>query len=157
MSLVLRKNGNPFLYLGDWKLAADVDTLRSMGVTHLLNCAREVPVYYTLAKKVLHLRMDDSPSFPIDTYFNDAIAFIEDAYHTTPNGVVYVHCAAGISRSATIVLAYMVYKGVKLNDAISMLKVARPIVHPNHGFLSRLAAYSSSRGGDSGGHTHAHR
>jgi len=139
MSLVMTKSGKPFMYLGDWHLAANIHTLRSMGVTHLLNCAKEIPVYYSEGK-TLHLEMDDTPSFPIDEYFYNAISFIEKALKE--DGVVYVHCAMGISRSATIVLAYMVFKGMKLKDAIPLLKGARPIVRPNPGFYQHLLRYS---------------
>ncbi len=52
---------------------------------------------------------------------------------------VGVHCYAGISRSATIVVAYLMkYENYKFEEAIQCVFEARPIIRPNIGFLKLL-------------------
>merc|ERR1719231_617757 len=54
-------------------------------------------------------------------------------------GAVFVHCAAGISRSATVVVAFMMEHGHQsFEDALDAVRQARPQVHPNRGFQSLL-------------------
>lgn len=53
-------------------------------------------------------------------------------------GKVLVHCAMGLSRSATLVLAYlMIHENMKLEDAIEAISANRNI-SPNEGFLEQL-------------------
>ena len=68
----------------------------------------------------------------------------EDFIHqwTSRNLPVLVHCRAGVSRSASVVLAYMVrFGGFTLHDAFIYLRAARSVVTPNLGFMDKLVAY----------------
>ena len=48
---------------------------------------------------------------------------------------VLVHCAAGISRSGTVVVAYMMAKyNIRYEDAVRMVRAKRGCVCPNQGF-----------------------
>jgi len=53
---------------------------------------------------------------------------------------VLVHCAGGVSRSATVVLAYLILaRKMTLNEAYHHVQVRRPIIAPNAGFFNQLA------------------
>lgn len=68
------------------------------------------------------------------------LRFIEEAVKT-PNACVIIHCYAGISRSATVVLAYfMVHHQKTLDEALTHVKQVRPMVNPNHAFYEMLRA-----------------
>ena len=50
-----------------------------------------------------------------------------------------MHCAAGVSRSGTIVIAYIMWKKQMLfKDAIEFVRARRDVVCPNPGFLCQL-------------------
>ena len=52
---------------------------------------------------------------------------------------VFVHCFAGVSRSSSIVIAYIMYKyKLTLEEAFQYVKSKRPIVQPNPGFMQQL-------------------
>lgn len=74
----------------------------------------------------LVLEAKDSVNFNIGQYFAQAVTFIKQALNVTN---VLVHCMAGISRSATIVIAYyMTEHGVTYYSAMRHIKQCRPIV-----------------------------
>ena len=78
-----------------------------------------------------------SPAAPIvlcERTFEECIEFIEEAING--GGRVVVHCAAGISRSGTIVIAYMMWKNKWRRDqALEFVISKRPLTQPNKGFL----------------------
>jgi len=62
------------------------------------------------------------------------------------SGSVLVHCAAGVSRSATVVLGYLMSRhNYTLAAALEHLKAVRPWVAPNLGFMQQLAAYEAAK------------
>jgi dual specificity phosphatase 12 len=72
-------------------------------------------------------------------YFDECIDFIEEGRR---EGAVFVHCAAGVSRSATIVIAYVMKKHQwDYETAFDFVQKRRPIVYPNEGFIKQLKVY----------------
>lgn len=54
---------------------------------------------------------------------------------------VFIHCAVGRSRSASVVAAFLMqFRGLRLLDAMLLLRMRRPIVMPNLGFFAALVA-----------------
>jgi atypical dual specificity phosphatase len=95
-------------------------------------------------KGVLHMRirMYDSDTEPIYDVLAAAVAFIADAM--TNNGTVFVHCVMGMSRSPTLVAAYlMAHHAMNAEEAIKFLVERRPIVCPNDGFRAALKRWES--------------
>jgi protein-tyrosine phosphatase len=75
----------------------------------------------------------DMPFANLAVHFKEGIAFINQAL--SYGGTVLVHCYAGVSRSATIVIAYLMQeKRLTFMDALNYLRRKRPIVCPNFGF-----------------------
>ncbi|XP_073075115.1 dual specificity protein phosphatase 26 isoform X3 [Manis javanica] len=113
----------PGLYLGDQDIANNRRELRRLGITHVLNAShsrwRGPPdAYEALGIRYLGVEAHDSPAFDMSTHFQAAADFIHRALRQ-PGGRILVHCAVGVSRSATLVLAYlMLYHHLTLVEAI---------------------------------------
>lgn len=66
--------------------------------------------------------------------------FTEEA--RSNNSAVLVHCLAGVSRSVTITLAYLMYaRSLCLNDAFTMVRVRKPDISPNFHFMEQLHSF----------------
>lgn len=130
-----------FLYLGSDHIAKDSEILKQTGITHVINCAADYSANYfegPIKYKKYHLK--DHVREQIECVFYDAIDFIEDA--RKQGGKVYVHCVQGVSRSATICLAYLIYsRKITFNDGLAYLKEKRPVANPNMTFIAQLICF----------------
>nr|XP_034353970.1 dual specificity protein phosphatase 13 isoform X5 [Arvicanthis niloticus] len=134
----------PNLFLGDAYAARDKSRLIQLGITHVVNVAAGKFQVDTGAKfyrgtplEYYGIEADDNPFFDLSVYFLPVARYIRDALNT-PRSRVLVHCAMGVSRSATIVLAFlMIFENLTLVDAIQTVQAHRDIC-PNSGFLRQL-------------------
>lgn len=125
----------PGLYLTSAKHATDYDSLRALGVRQILTIGSELKRHGEPYFKVLHIKIPDIPTANIKKYFNLSYDFINRA-------PTLVHCAMGISRSATLVCAYLIRKQeMKADKAIKFVKSKRWCVNPNPGFVEQLEKY----------------
>lgn len=126
--------------------ASDINWLKKHRITHIVNCAFELPEYHRDAGiKYISLKLNDIPNQPIYHTLEPSHSFIKSA--ASKRGKILVHCAAGISRSASIVIYHLMktYK-ITYNDALNMLRQVRPIVNPNNGFEKQLIVLEKSDG-----------
>ncbi|KAI9994651.1 hypothetical protein PInf_011474 [Phytophthora infestans] len=92
----------------------------------------------------LQLQVADLNSVRISEYFDEAFSFIDRALAS--GGNVLVHCYMGISRSATIILAYLIERrDFSLADALHELRRVRPRAQPNSGFYQELMALETKQ------------
>ena len=104
------------LWLGDMSAAYNKVILKKNGMTHILTVASGIPPKFPSNFTYKVVTILDSPSANLKAHFNSCLRFIKQALDQ--GGCVLVHCFAGVSRSATIVIAYlMVEFGMTLNDA----------------------------------------
>ena len=122
------------IYLGSVLNAWDKWELQSDNISHVLCCAKGLKAYFPETFEYKLLDLYDIPSEDIVRYFYDAIKFIDSA---TRN--VFVHCIVGKSRSASNVIAYLMYKEKKIFDEVfNYVRQHRWIVYPNSGFIEQL-------------------
>lgn len=138
--------------------AKDKRFLQRQGFTHVLNAAEGIDelqvntneYYYRDVKiKYMGIPGHDRPSWNIAVYFEQTAQFIDNALKN--GGKVLVHCVVGISRSATLVIAYLIIcRGMNAAEALTHVFKQRR-VFPNMGFLHHLAELdvrvNSSRNG----------
>lgn len=142
------------LYLGSEAAARCESTLRQFGVAGVVNCAYNstpLPQEQLQAAGVTfyqRLNLADVPSGqPNESMLLAGAEAVRSALDRTDSGptrtqqqtTVLVHCVAGVSRSASVVIAYLVkYRGFSLLDAATRVKAARPVAYPNYGFFLAL-------------------
>ncbi|CAD8201186.1 unnamed protein product [Paramecium octaurelia] len=138
MNCVFEHDGHK-LYLGNINAANDSTYLRKHEVGAVLSVIDTSDI--KLEKSVIHLWIaaEDCETVQLIRYFEQASNFIQDNLRHTN---VLVHCYAGISRSSSLIIAYLLKcQGYTLKEALSKLKCQRPQVDPNNGFLEQLKQY----------------
>lgn len=84
------------------------------------------------------LALLDSQASSISKIVDTAVDIIDNAI-AAQDGKILIHCSAAISRSPTVMAAYlMVRHAMSLKEALGRLILARPTVSPNAGFLRQL-------------------
>nr|XP_060641308.1 LOW QUALITY PROTEIN: dual specificity protein phosphatase 18 [Anolis sagrei ordinatus] len=128
------------LFLGNGEVANNKYFLYANRITTVINVSVEVVNTYFPDIYYIHVPVPDCPSARIYDFFDpvaDKIHAVEQGH-----GRTLVHCAAGISRSAALCIAYLMkYHGMDLADAHSWVKACRPIIRPNNGFWQQLIQY----------------
>ncbi|XP_026714340.1 dual specificity protein phosphatase 1, partial [Athene cunicularia] len=132
----------PFLYLGSAYHASRKDMLDALGITALINVSANCPNHFEGHYQYKSIPVEDNHKADISSWFNEAIDFIDSVKND--GGRVFVHCQAGISRSATICLAYLMRTNrVKLDEAFEFVKQRRSIISPNFSFMGQLLQFES--------------
>ncbi|KAI8056186.1 protein-tyrosine phosphatase-like protein [Syncephalis plumigaleata] len=130
----------PGLYLGSQFSARNADILDEMGITHIVQVTHLQKPVHRDRFEYLVIAVDDQPATNLLRYFDDTFAFIDTCIEQ--GGQVLVHCMAGISRSSTIVIAYLMRKYQwSVEQATTAVRQSRTIIKPNTGFRQQLALY----------------
>ncbi|XP_050206050.1 protein-tyrosine-phosphatase MKP1-like [Mercurialis annua] len=126
------------IYLGSDAVAKNREILRQNGITHVLNCVGFVcPEYFKSDLVYKTLWLQDSPSEDITSILYDVFDYFEDVREN--DGKVLVHCCQGVSRSTSLVIAYLMWReGQSFEDAFQYVKAARGVTNPNMGFACQL-------------------
>ncbi|MFX0065767.1 MAG: dual specificity protein phosphatase family protein, partial [Candidatus Hermodarchaeota archaeon] len=128
------------LFVGSFAAARKLENLREYGITHIVNCSRELPLYHSGKFEYLHIKLTDNTTQNIICAFPAVINFIHQARNSS--GTVLVHCASGSSRSGTMAIAYLLtLEGKNLAETIEMVQKRRSKVCPNPGFLKQLSYF----------------
>ncbi|XP_013784671.2 dual specificity protein phosphatase 19-like isoform X2 [Limulus polyphemus] len=129
----------PRLFIGSQDVAQDLDILHRIHVTHILNVATGIPNLYEQEFIYKRINIFDLPETNIRIFFDDCFYFIDSGRQ---EGGVLVHCNAGVSRSATIVVGYLMNREkLSLDEALSKVISVRPFIRPNDGFMQQLIEY----------------
>ena len=85
------------------------------------------------------LVIDDYPDEDISQFFHPIAEVIREGLIAGKN--ILVHCAAGVSRSVSLVAAYLIIAlKISASDALKMIRLRRPQAGPNDGFIRQLEA-----------------
>lgn len=143
------------LYLGSFAEVEDIRSNIHKGFVACLSIGKEFSLediektLYDLDKTCLpnlnkigiaHKRfpiIDGTPNV-ICRLLPKAISMIDDHIN---KGNVYVHCHAGVSRSASIVFGYLLHKGYDPMEAFKILVNKRGVVNPYDKFICEILFY----------------
>ncbi len=136
------------LYLGSCLAARDIEELKRNDISVVINIAAELDNLSDTDMGDLIEPPDNIErySFPIrdvseeniTPLFDQVCELIHTKRRNEARGVL-VHCVMGISRSASIILAYLMrYRHMSLRAAYFYVKGIRPVISPNPGFIGQL-------------------
>jgi predicted protein tyrosine phosphatase len=137
-----------FLFLGSYDNAKARDTLKSLGITHILCMAAELENPHPDGEfEYLKLGIDDKRTEDVAQHFETALQFIRDAREANEGSArILVHCALGISRSSAICMAYLMKtESWEFARAHAFVKSRRSCVKPNEGFVEQLKRYDDEK------------
>lgn len=131
----------PHLYLGCRKVAACLPSLKANGITNVLNVTSSIPNKFVAAGLTYkQIAVEDSHDVNMLQHLPEAFAFIENARISGER--VLVHCHAGMSRSVTVILAYLMkFFNHTLDSAYEHVKQRKSDISPNFSFMGQLLEY----------------
>jgi protein-tyrosine phosphatase len=133
------------VWIGSKMVLNDSSNLKKIGITHIVNVALELQKNDKLDKAfhVYHVPLEDLIDQPLDPYVIQAYNYIMNALND--GGKVFIHCNKGKSRSAAIVIYYLMTTYCMTFDcAYELLKKRYPIISLNQGFELKLKNLSNN-------------
>ncbi len=144
ISTILLPNGRK-LYLSNVFTASQANIIDAMRIKAIVSLGDEPAASVTDHRvKVSVISVPDTEESSLAPFFPSTRAFIRQALDEDPDPEtgVLVHCFAGISRSLTIVCAYLIAEfGMKAYEALAYVRRFREIVKPNSRFMQELMQY----------------
>jgi protein-tyrosine phosphatase len=137
------------LYLSSESVATDINLLKKFNITSIVTIRdrqcemKDHPDFSHIVFK--HVDIIDRPHIDIKQYFSDTFDFIDKMKQEKRN--VLIHCHAGISRSATMVIAYIMQSEKKsLGEVYKFVLSKRRQISPNMGFMGQLIIFNTELG-----------
>ena len=131
----------PGLYMSDLYVAEHPATYTALGITHVLSVMPgSVQFPKCATPQVLQVPIRDQPFEELAGHLGKTTAFINDAL--VRRGSVLVHCVQGMSRSASVVSAYLIATyGWSVKEAVEYVRSKSTNAFPNTGFVHQLQEY----------------
>eukprot|EP01001_Neometanema_parovale_P002910 NODE_1368_length_1765_cov_89.506090_g1299_i0.p1 GENE.NODE_1368_length_1765_cov_89.506090_g1299_i0~~NODE_1368_length_1765_cov_89.506090_g1299_i0.p1 ORF type:complete len:295 (+),score=42.68 NODE_1368_length_1765_cov_89.506090_g1299_i0:213-1097(+) len=138
-----------FLYLGSQQHVKNTTLMEDLGITHILNCAEkdcESTEHLYPNMQYWSLDAEDTETYRIlEVMWEDTFEKIEQARQK--QGKIFIHCKAGINRSATLCIAYLIaHSRLPLLQAIQHTFCRRPFILHNHNFKEELIRFARQHG-----------
>ncbi|GBP48138.1 Protein phosphatase Slingshot [Eumeta japonica] len=128
------------VYLGSEWNASNLEELQRNGVGHILNVTREIDNFFPGMFNYLNIRVYDDEKTDLLKHWDNTYKYISKAQ--SEGSKVLVHCKMGISRSASVVIAYaMKAYNWNFDKALRHVKEKRSCIKPNTNFLNQLETY----------------
>ena len=129
------------LFLGSEWNASNLEELERNGIGHILNVTREIDNFFPDQFDYLNIRVYDDEATELLKHWDRTYKYIRRALED--GSKVLVHCKMGVSRSASVVIAYaMKARHWDLPQALQHVKDRRACVKPNTSFMQQLEIYA---------------
>lgn len=134
------------LFLGSHLHGESLEVVENLRITHIVNATKSINNRFQGRLQYCRVIVEDEETEMICYHFNKAFRFMDMALAESPDTRILVHCAQGISRSATLVMMYL----MRTNDftyeqALEFVQKHRSVVQPNAGFVAQLKEFEASR------------
>eukprot|EP00746_Dinoflagellata_sp_MGD_P005782 gnl/MRDRNA2_/MRDRNA2_111205_c0_seq1.p1 gnl/MRDRNA2_/MRDRNA2_111205_c0~~gnl/MRDRNA2_/MRDRNA2_111205_c0_seq1.p1 ORF type:complete len:359 (-),score=52.78 gnl/MRDRNA2_/MRDRNA2_111205_c0_seq1:15-1091(-) len=132
------------LWLGGQDVLGDESFFAKNNIGYVLSLGPSAPNARIRLVAREHINIDDVPRADLSRHFSRVVRFIARSRHLG-GASVYVHCAAGISRSTTCTCAYlMTHLDLTFKQALTFIVSRRKAACPNEGFQQQLKAFENS-------------
>uniref|UniRef100_W8B093 protein-serine/threonine phosphatase n=2 Tax=Ceratitis capitata TaxID=7213 RepID=W8B093_CERCA len=128
------------VYLGSEWNASNLEELQKNGIRHILNVTREIDNFFPGVFDYFNVRVCDDEKTNLLKHWDNTFRYITRA--KSEGSKVLVHCKMGVSRSASVVIAYaMKAYNWEFKQALQHVKGRRNCIKPNKNFLNQLETY----------------
>ena len=148
------------LFISSVVEAQNYALLKKHNVTHILTIGKDMPPLYPqdFTYQIIP-EVEDTETDLIYPYLRSCFSFIDLCFGSTYQdkvnqndensavGVVLVHCEGGVSRSAAVVVAYLMDRSMpsqSMEVCLAYMQSVRPVVNPNMGFRAQLSLFEES-------------
>ncbi|XP_030372043.1 protein phosphatase Slingshot [Scaptodrosophila lebanonensis] len=129
----------PGLYVGNYRDSKDHQQLEKFKISHII-AIHDSPRRLLPDKHYLCVMASDTPDQNLSQYFSVCNDFIHAA--RLREGNVLIHCLAGMSRSVTVAVAYiMTATHLNWKEALKVVRAGRAVANPNAGFQNQLQEF----------------
>lgn len=126
---------------GSQDVAADICILNNEKVTNIVNVGTGIPNHFPNHFEYLKIDILDLPETNIVEYFDRVFSYVQDVQEK--GGKSFIHCNAGISRSASFAIGFLMKsQAMTYHQAFNKCRETRSI-RPNSGFEKQLKAYET--------------
>ncbi|XP_018901190.2 LOW QUALITY PROTEIN: uncharacterized protein ssh [Bemisia tabaci] len=130
----------PHVFLGSEWNASNLEELNKNGVCHILNVTREIDNFFPGMFHYLNVRVYDDEKTDLLKHWDNTFKYITSAKNE--GSKVLVHCKMGVSRSASVVIAYaMKAYNWDFKKALDHVRQKRNCIKPNSNFIAQLETY----------------
>ncbi len=136
------------IFITDQFGVCDLVQLNRYNIKHVFNIS-PVQLREHVGITYYHLPVLDESQQNIIQFFDKVFLKIDEL--VAQGQYVVINCQAGVSRSASFVIGYLIKKGLSYDNSYQLLKLCRPIINPNRGFVEQLKQYENiinSAGGE---------
>eukprot|EP01062_Namystynia_karyoxenos_P032465 TRINITY_DN23961_c0_g1_i1.p1 TRINITY_DN23961_c0_g1~~TRINITY_DN23961_c0_g1_i1.p1 ORF type:complete len:575 (+),score=219.24 TRINITY_DN23961_c0_g1_i1:107-1726(+) len=138
-----RIHGN--LFLGSLRSAQLPRVYADLGISHVASIGRELTVVLSPGMDQMQVNVDDLAETDLLPLLGEAHDYIDTALSSGTGCLV--HCFKGQSRSATVVITYLMKKlGLTRDAAFKLVAERRPCINPNPGFMELMLRFEESLG-----------
>ena len=127
------------IYIGDIYDAHNIIELKKLGINNVISVVPGVQNMYNKEDNINHkcYEVIDNLDANLEQYFDETSNFIDEVVKKKEK--VLIHCICGVSRSVTILIAYLIIKSqYNIDDAINFIRSKRHQINPNQSFQKQL-------------------
>ncbi|XP_046754104.1 dual specificity protein phosphatase 19 [Diprion similis] len=130
----------PGLYFGSQDPAVNIDILQTHGIRHIISIGIKLEIVF----EDIQYNFIDLMDIP-EAKISEALKACLGIMRESQGQGIFIHCNAGVSRSASVVIGYlMIKKNLSYDQAYQEVKSIRECIKPNDGFVKQLKALEFS-------------
>jgi len=133
------------IVLGNACNARNYYQLEKNNIGLIVNCSKDIPNYFSDDVAYIRVSVEDKLKQDIYTHLDKTITHMHKYLADNPNKNIFVHCFMGSSRSATVIIAFLIkYRKYTRRDALLFLKQKRHLVNINVDFFKQLKVFEEN-------------